>query len=99
MSRSDSSSNGAVNRLPSGPNGEAAARPPAGLLNQINAAIFSTDLDGRVTSWNRGAETLTGYPAAEVLGRPAPPLGDELARPRPGEVMDRLRERGAYEVE
>ena len=33
-------------------------------------AIYMMDVDGRVVSWNAGAERLTGYPASEVLGRP-----------------------------
>ena len=32
-------------------------------------AIFSTNSEGMITSWNRGAETLYQYPADEVLGR------------------------------
>jgi PAS domain S-box-containing protein len=31
-------------------------------------AVFMLDRDGRVTTWNRGAERLKGYAAAEVLG-------------------------------
>lgn len=32
-------------------------------------AIFMVDTYGRITSWNRGAERLTGYSEAEALGR------------------------------
>jgi PAS domain S-box-containing protein len=32
-------------------------------------AIVATDLDGRVTSWNAGAETLFGRSAADMLGQ------------------------------
>ena len=31
--------------------------------------MFSTDLNGYVTSWNRGAELLFGYSATEMVGR------------------------------
>ncbi|HVF46071.1 MAG TPA: PAS domain S-box protein [Pyrinomonadaceae bacterium] len=31
-------------------------------------AIFSTDGEGRVESWNRGAESIYGYKAEEILG-------------------------------
>lgn len=34
-------------------------------------AIFSTDLERRVTIWNSGAERLLGYSESEVMGRPA----------------------------
>lgn len=33
-------------------------------------AIFTTDLEGLVTSWNVGAERVFGYPEEEILGRP-----------------------------
>lgn len=32
-------------------------------------AIFLLDLNGRVTSWNTGAERIKGYKASEILGR------------------------------
>ena len=32
-------------------------------------AIFTTDLDGRITSWNPGAERTFGYAEAEALGQ------------------------------
>jgi PAS domain S-box/uncharacterized domain HDIG len=34
------------------------------------SAIFTTDLNRVVTSWNRKAEELTGYSAAEIIGKP-----------------------------
>jgi PAS domain S-box-containing protein len=41
----------------------------AGLLDAVEQAVIATDLEGRITYWNRFAETLYGWPAAEVLGR------------------------------
>src|ERR1022692_342760 len=41
----------------------------AAVVENSDDAINSVDLDGTVTSWNRGAEHTYGYPAAEVLGR------------------------------
>jgi PAS domain S-box-containing protein len=32
-------------------------------------AIFRLDRDGRVATWNAGAERIKGYPASEILGR------------------------------
>src|SRR5262249_39848722 len=46
-------------------------RRTAAVVHSSEEAIFTTDLDGIVTSWNRAAEALYGYPAEAVLGRPA----------------------------
>lgn len=32
-------------------------------------ALFALDADGVVTSWNRYAEAMKGYPASEILGQ------------------------------
>jgi two-component system, chemotaxis family, CheB/CheR fusion protein len=37
-------------------------------------AVISTDLDGRITTWNEGAERIFGYSSAEIVGQ----LVDEL---------------------
>jgi PAS domain S-box-containing protein len=37
--------------------------------NITDYAIFMTDPNGRISSWNSGAEALFGYPAAEVVGQ------------------------------
>jgi two-component system, chemotaxis family, CheB/CheR fusion protein len=39
--------------------------------NAVEYAIFSLDLDRRVTSWNAGAQRLLGYAEAEVVGQSA----------------------------
>ena len=77
--------------------------PSDALLAEIVAssddAIASKSLEGIVTSWNRAAERLFGYAAAEMIGRPiallaAPGREDEmpaiLARIRRGERVDHL---------
>ncbi len=40
------------------------------LENAVEYAIFSLDMERRVTSWNAGAERLLGYSENEILGRP-----------------------------
>jgi PAS domain S-box-containing protein len=39
--------------------------------NVKDYAIFMIDTEGRVTSWNSGAEQMLGYTAAEMIGQPA----------------------------
>jgi diguanylate cyclase (GGDEF)-like protein/PAS domain S-box-containing protein len=39
------------------------------LLANIRDGVYFTDLDRRITYWNKGAESITGYSAEEVVGR------------------------------
>jgi diguanylate cyclase (GGDEF)-like protein/PAS domain S-box-containing protein len=74
----------------------------AAVVNSSPDGIVSVDLDGRVTTWNRGAERILGYAAEEMIGRPgrlasADGAGDESA----DDVMAQIRggtEDGTFEV-
>lgn len=59
---------------------------PHHILDAIVESIVCVDLEGRITFWNRGAEQLYGYTAAEALGRhasmlyPSGPEREEYSR-------------------
>ncbi|MDB5297603.1 MAG: Chemotaxis protein methyltransferase CheR [Phycisphaerales bacterium] len=83
-------------RQPLQEQGEAQARLAA-IVESSDDAIVSKTLTGVVTSWNKGAQRIFGYTAAEMVGRPIsvlfPPerLNEEpqiLARLHRGERVD-----------
>ena len=75
-------------------------RYQASLLENVSDAVISTDMNFVIQSWNKAAESMYGYEAHEVLGKP---LG-ELVKPeypddtREG-VIQKFIENGYYEGE
>jgi two-component system NtrC family sensor kinase len=82
----------------------------AAMVESSDDAIIGKTLDGRITSWNAGAERLYGYPRAEVIGQSIallipPDRSDELptilARLQRGERIEhfetvRMRKDGTH---
>ena len=67
----------------------------AGIVQASDDAIVSKSIDGSILAWNKSAERLFGYSAAEVIGKPITilfPLGEEaeeqkiMAKIRRGEL-------------
>ena len=44
-------------------------REQAQIIDQIHDSVVATDMDGIVTSWNKGAERLFGYQVDEAIGQ------------------------------
>ncbi|WP_255428144.1 chemotaxis protein CheB [Ramlibacter cellulosilyticus] len=61
----------------------------------VEYAIFSLDLERRVTRWNSGAQRLLGWTEAEVLGRPA----DIIFTPEEREAQEPEKEARTARVE
>jgi len=62
----------------------------AELLDRIDVAVVATNLEGRVTHWNRQAESYFGRPRAEALGRPIVEATGARGLPDPVEVPNAL---------
>ena len=54
------------------------------IMGSTHDAIFSQSLDGRIKTWNRGAEELYGYTSEEAVGRDVDELIVPDDRPRDG---------------
>src|SRR5881394_2946261 len=79
--------------------GEVELRHLAKVVESSDDAIVSKDLNGIITSWNRAAERIFGYTAAEAIGKsirliiPAERISEEddvLRQIRAGETVDHL---------
>ncbi|PWK27692.1 PAS domain S-box-containing protein [Actinoplanes xinjiangensis] len=71
------------------------------VIEHTDDAIIGSDLDGVITAWNRGAERIFGWTAAEIIGRHARVLTDDAGAEEQRDMMHRIRtgERGVpYET-
>ena len=63
----------------------------AAIVDSCDDAIVSKDLNGVVTSWNRGAERTFGYTAAEMVGQPILRLIPHDRQSEEPAILERLR--------
>ncbi len=72
----------------------------ARLLDNVNDAVIATDETYRINAWNKAAEAIYGWKAAEVLGRDATDvLGTRYVGIDREEGLRRLRETGSLSGE
>jgi PAS domain S-box-containing protein len=62
----------------------------------VDYAIYILDLDGRVISWNAGAERIKGYTASEIVGSHFSRFYtlEDAAAGMPSKALDTVRREG-----
>jgi|GEM_PF-1124940 len=69
-------------------------------LDQVHDSIISTDLEGNIVGWSRGAEKLFGYEECEAIGQSLAILYFEADRPQVGsKVLQPLLRQGHLEID
>ena len=71
---------------------ERAAAQLAALVDSSEDAIITESLDGVIESWNKGAERLYGYSAAEVVGVAMHTLLPKSLLEEDREILERMRD-------
>jgi PAS domain S-box-containing protein len=66
-----------------------------------NYAMFTLDLDGHISSWNTGAELISGWRAEEILGQHAGVLymDEDVVQKKPQQHLQSAFRSGLYEEE
>jgi len=64
----------------------------AAIVEQSGDAIFTTNLDGTIETWNAGAERFFGYRAGEIVGRPLTVLFPPERVTEDGKILAQVRE-------
>lgn len=61
------------------------------IVESSDDAIISKSLEGRITSWNKGAERIYGYTADEMIGRPVDILIPAEKRSEEPRILESIR--------
>ncbi len=77
---------------------EAALAHLAAIVESSNSAITAAALDGIVMSWNKGAEDLYGYSAAEMVGRSVRMIVPRNRRHELEQALERIRNGESVEM-
>lgn len=69
--------------------------------NVADYAIYMLDVEGRITTWNLGAERMKGYTAAEIIGQTFVLFfpEEDVASGKPARELAAAREHGRFEDE
>jgi PAS domain S-box-containing protein len=70
---------------------EKVAQQLVSIVDSTDDAVISKDLDGIITTWNRGAERIFGYAADEIIGKPVTILIPQDRHDEEPEILARLR--------
>ena len=70
---------------------EAAQAQLTAIVASSDDAIIGNALDGTVTSWNRAAENLFGYPEAEIVGQPVARIIPQHKRDEEAYILEQIR--------
>src|SRR5947209_6377941 len=71
---------------------EAAGLHLAAIIESSDDAIISKNLNGVITSWNKGAERIFGYTAAEALGNPVSMLAPSERVNEMPDILSKIRQ-------
>ncbi len=90
---------GAVMDVTAAKQAEAALRERANLLNLTRDSVFVRDMDGVISYWNRGAEQLYGWTAADAVGKVTHQLLQTVLPVPLAEINAELQRTGLWEGE
>lgn len=71
----------------------------AWIVESTNDAIFSRTPEGIITSWNRGAEQMFGFPAEEIIGRHISAIIPDDRTDEIKDILDSARRGGSRRLE
>jgi len=72
------------------------------LIEQVvDYAIFVLDRDGRIASWNPGAQRIKGYASSEIIGQPYAIFftEEDRAARKPDTILSHVRQHGRFQEE